>query len=155
MFRKGAIMPFYFEHLSLTSSGFIFCFGWYLYILVIQLQGHGSCRLLCPGTAYFCPYYAVFISYTILPPTKKNTCMWPISAFFKLISLPCLTWTTYYDKKSHNMPVIQTSLQNLPSTAHGKLKAVITPTIPRGFHTCGIPSSWPTLSLNHIITHHM
>ena len=25
---------------------------------------------------------------------------------------------------------------NAPRTAHGKLKAVITPTIPSGFHTC-------------------
>lgn len=30
---------------------------------------------------------------------------------------------------------------NLPRTAHGKLNAVITPTIPRGFQVC-IPSKW-------------
>jgi hypothetical protein len=27
-------------------------------------------------------------------------------------------------------------VKNLPSTAQGKLNAVITPTVPRGFHIC-------------------
>lgn len=30
----------------------------------------------------------------------------------------------------------QEERKNIPRTAHGKLKAVITPTIPSGFHTC-------------------
>lgn len=146
MFRKVASLLSYFLHHSPTLSGLVFLLQMIPAYFGLSLQGHGSCCLLCPGPGCFCLYYALFISYT----EQHINLLYRIvvlSAFFNLISLPWLTWITYYDK-SH-MSVIQTSLQNLPRTAHGKLKAVITPTIPRGFHTC-----WPTLSLDHIIIYH-
>lgn len=72
MFRKGAIMSFYFEHLSLTSSGFIF-----LLWLVLVYTGNSVAGswLMSPFVSRSCLFLSILCSVHLLyntPPNQKK-----------------------------------------------------------------------------------
>lgn len=57
--------------------------------------------------------------------TRLSTDVWSSSL---ILVWPEIYHCMYWDR----------TRKSIPRTAHGKLKAVITPTIPSGFHTCGV-----------------